>query len=432
MNNVLNKDGVRTRESAAVLPLTSASQHLSPSARLFQKLVLNSLSKMSRGSLRMILPDGKDVLLGFGKEIEAEIRVLNPDFFRKCVLSGDIGFGESYVDGDWETSDISKVIGWMILNLENNPAMSGSKAQAITVNWLRWAHQALHALRPNSRKGSQKNIQAHYDLSNEFFRLFLDPSMTYSSGIFEQQDDSLERAQWLKYDRLCRKLKLKEGDHILEIGCGWGGFALHAAKHYGSHVTGLTVSREQQAYAQKRVQEERLEHLIDIRFQDYRDVAGQYDKIVSIEMLEAVGHQYLNEFFAQCHALLKPQGVLGLQVITCADNRYDQLRKGVDWIQKHIFPGSLLPSIASINTAVNKTGDMVLHHLEDIAPHYAKTLKTWEKNLNTRREQVLGLGFDSAFLRKWNYYFGYCHAAFAMRNIAVLQMVYTRPNNGSL
>ena len=264
--------------------------------------------------------------------------------------------------------------------------------------------------------------------------------MTYSSAHFSA-NHAIRRSKnapnlRMKYDRLCRKLKLKDTDHVLEIGCGWGGFAVHAAKNYGCRVTGITISREQYGgYAQARVKlREGLDHSrrSSSPLQDYRKMTGSFDKIVSIEMLEAVGHQFLDAYFAQCHALLKPEGVLGLQVITCADNRYDQLRKGVDWIQKHIFPGSLLPSVAAINKAVNRTGDMGLHHLEDIAGHYAQTLALWRKNLHASRPAVESLGFPDSFMRKWNYYFSYCEAAFAMRNIAVLQMVYTRPNNRSL
>jgi len=378
----------------------------------------------------MTLPDGHRVFLGNGEDpIRASIRVVRQDFFRKCVLSGDIGFGESYVEGDWETESITDVIRWMILNVETNPAMSGSRLTGWSLNWLRAANRLWHRLRPNSLRGSRANIQAHYDLSNEFFKLFLDPSMTYSSAIFDTHEDNLERAQWHKYDRLCRKLKLKPTDHVLEIGCGWGGFAVHAAKHYGCRVTGLTISKEQLAYARERIAGEGLQSLVEIRFQDYRDLTGSFDKIVSIEMLEAVGHEYLPVFFAKCHEVLKPDGFLGLQVITSPDHRYEEFRKGVDWIQKHIFPGSLLPSIAAMNQAVHQTSDLVLHHLEDLAPHYAKTLSRWAKNLEARKADVLSLGFDEVFLRKWNYYFGYCEAAFAMRNIAVVQMVYTRPNN---
>ncbi len=404
-----------------------------PYNRFFETLVQRSLQGMNKGFLRVTLPDGRRWVFGEpGTEVEASIVIRDPELFRQCVLFGDVGFGESFVDGHWETDQLTNVIRWMILNVEMNPSMSGSRRRLSPVNWLQSINRLLHTFRSNTRRGSRKNIRAHYDLSNEFFQLFLDPSMTYSAGLFERADESLERAQWRKYDRLCRKLQLKNTDHVLEIGCGWGGFALHAARHYGCRVTGITVSTEQLEYAKARVQNEGLSDQIEIRFQDYRSLQGSFDKIVSIEMLEAVGHEFLPVYFAKCHEVLKPHGLVGLQVITCQDSRYNELRQSVDWIQKHIFPGSLLPSVSALNAAVHKTGDMVLHHLEDLAPHYVKTLRTWRANLKTRAVDVRRLGFDERFERKWEYYFSYCEAAFAMRNIAVLQMVYTRPNNWTL
>jgi cyclopropane-fatty-acyl-phospholipid synthase len=218
---------------------------------------------------------------------------------------------------------------------------------------------------------------------------------------------------------------------VLEIGCGWGGFAEYAAKTYGVKITGVTISTEQLAYVQARMERAGLSDRVEVRFQDYRLIEGRYDKIVSIEMLEAVGHKFLKPYFQKVQDVLKPTGAVGLQVITCADTRYEALRDSVDWIQKHIFPGSLLPSVTALQAAVNETGDMVLSHLENLAPHYAQTLEAWRTRLNKRQSDLKALGFDSAFLRKWNYYFSYCEAAFAMRNISVLQMIYTHPNNPS-
>jgi cyclopropane-fatty-acyl-phospholipid synthase len=272
----------------------------------------------------------------------------------------------------------------------------------------------------------------HYDLGNEFFRTFLDESMTYSSAYFVRPGMPLAEAQSAKYDRLCRALRLRPTDHVLEIGTGWGGFAIHATRAYGCRVTTITISREQHALATERVAAAGLADRIDVQLRDYRDAHGTYDKIVSIEMLEAVGHRYFEAFFAQCERLLAPNGVLGLQVITCPDSRYDQLRTGVDWIQKHIFPGTLLPSVARLTRAVNRTGTMSLFSLEDMGLHYAETLRQWRTNFNRATGEILRLGFDRRFLRTWNYYFSYCEAAFASRNISVAQMVFTRPNNTSL
>jgi cyclopropane-fatty-acyl-phospholipid synthase len=269
--------------------------------------------------------------------------------------------------------------------------------------------------------------------------------MTYSSALFEdgraelplcpaaqQRRPTLEEAQTAKYDRLCRQLKLKPGEHVLEIGSGWGGFSLHAAKNYGVRVTTVTISEEQYKFARELFQKENLADKIEIKLMDYRLLTGQFDKIISIEMLEAVGDAYLETYFAKCHEVLKPGGLLALQMITCPDSRHDSLRKNVDWIQKHIFPGSLLLSIHRVNEALRKTGDLFLHDLKDLGLSYAETLKRWRIALNQNEAAVRAQNFDTRFLRKWNYYFSYCEAAFAMRNITVVQAIYTRPNNPTL
>ena len=235
-----------------------------------------------------------------------------------------------------------------------------------------------------------------------------------------------------KYDRLCRKLRLQPSDRLLEIGSGWGAFALYAARNYGCRITTTTISEEQYTYAKELFQREHLDKRIEIKLADYRTLNGSYDKIVSIEMLEAVGHEYLETYFAKCHELLKKNGILAFQVITCADSRYESLRKSIDWIQKHIFPGSLLPSIGVLNKAINRTGDLVMQHMEEFGLSYARTLAQWRENFNSRVGQVRLLGFDERFIGTWNYYLSYCESAFAMRNISVVQMVYTRPNNLSL
>ena len=399
----------------------------------YKSLMLNALKEMKRGSLEMRFPDGTRRLFGEGNNANvAQIRVVNPVFFRKCALFGDIGFGESYVNGDWETGSISRVIEWFILNLEDSPSISGSKRRKLGVNLLNLANKMIHGLRPNDLNGSRNNIEEHYDLSNDFFRAFLDPGMTYSCAYFESPDQNLQDAQTAKYDRLCRKLRLNPQDRVLEIGSGWGGFAVHAAKNYGCKVMTITISEEQYRYVSQRIKDEGLGARVRIEFMDYRMVRGKFDKIVSIEMLEAVGEKYLETYFETCHRLLKKDGLLGIQVITCPDSRYDLLRKNVDWIQKHIFPGSLLPSISRLNQALNRTGDLFLHHLEDMGHCYSRTLSEWSKAFNSRIPQVKSLGFDSRFIRKWNYYLSYCEAAFRMRNISVVQAIYTRPNNSTL
>jgi cyclopropane-fatty-acyl-phospholipid synthase len=398
----------------------------------YQDVVINILSKMDKGTLYLTLPDGEQVIIGTGPgSIVASITVNSDEFFKRVILFGDIGFGEAYVDGLWDTDNITHVIKWVLLNIENAPGVSGSKVQGASLNLLKLFNKLSHFKRANTVEGSRKNIAEHYDLNNDFFASFLDPTMTYSSAYFYKDGLSLEEAQLAKYDRLCRQLHLKPTDHVLEIGSGWGGNAIYMAKTYGCKVTSLTISQEQHKLAVERVAAEGLSDRVSIELRDYRTLEGQYDKIVSVEMLEAVGHKYLDTYFKKCHDLLKKSGILAIQVITSPDSRYESLRKGVDWIQKHIFPGSLLPSVGAINGAVNRTGDMTLIDLKDIGTDYAKTLKLWYDQFNTNLGEVKALGFDEAFIRKWNYYLCYCEAAFAMRNINTMQLVYSRPNNTS-
>ncbi|WP_231490493.1 cyclopropane-fatty-acyl-phospholipid synthase family protein [Pedobacter sp. Leaf170] len=398
----------------------------------FDKIVLNALSKMTLGKLELTLPNGEVLVYGDGvNNIEANIQVNHPDFFKSIALYGDIGFGEGYTLGLWDTSNITNVIKWVLLNIENAPSVTGSKVKSLALNLFRVVNKLTHLRRANTLAGSQKNISAHYDLNNDFFATFLDKTMTYSSGYFMPEDLSLEASQYAKYDRLAKQLKVKASDHVLEIGSGWGGNAIFLAKNYGCKVTSVTISKEQQKFAVERVKAEGLEEKVSIIIQDYRNIEGTYDKIVSIEMLEAVGHQYLETYFEKCQSLLKPDGIFAFQVITSPDSRYKQLRNGVDWIQKHIFPGSLLPSVAAINNAINNTGDLTMVDLKDMGLDYAKTLHLWFIEFNKSADKVRALGFDDTFIRKWNYYLNYCEAAFAMRNINVMQLVYSRPNNTS-
>jgi cyclopropane-fatty-acyl-phospholipid synthase len=404
--------------------------YIARKSNLYENIVLRHLARMDKGRLELELPDGSRLTIGDDPDIvKARIRICDEAFYLRCILYGDIGFGEAYVDGLWDTNDITAVISWAILNVENAPGISGNKTQTLVMNILKWWNKCSYFKRANTLKGSRKNIAEHYDLSNDFFRLFLDETMTYSSAYFRRDGMTLEEAQLAKYERLCEQLRLSPADHVLEIGSGWGANAVYIAKRYGCRVTSVTISAEQYQLATERVKKEGLENLVEIRLQDYRKLSGKYDKIVSVEMLEAVGHRYLDTYFSKCHELLKWDGVLALQVITCPDSRYESLRKGVDWIQKHIFPGSLLPSVSAINAAVNRAGEMTLVDLKDLGLHYAATLKIWFLHFNSRLEQAKAMGFDERFIRKWNYYLCYCEAAFRMRNIHVMQLVYTRPNN---
>ncbi|MGA9650988.1 class I SAM-dependent methyltransferase [Pedobacter sp.] len=402
------------------------------STGFFERIVINALSKMPLGKLEMSLPSGETLVFGNGEDkISANIQVNHPDFFKSIALYGDIGFGEGYTEGLWDTNNITNVIKWVILNIENAPSVTGSKVKSVALNLFKWVNKLTHIRRANTLAGSQKNISEHYDLNNDFFATFLDKTMTYSSGYFLNDDVNLEESQYAKYDRLARQLKVKSTDHVLEIGSGWGGNAIFLAKNYGCKVTSVTISKEQQKLAIERVKKEGLEDKVSIIIQDYRKIDGTFDKIVSIEMLEAVGHQYLETYFEKCQELLKPNGIFAFQVITAPDSRYDKLRNGVDWIQKHIFPGSLLPSVAAINNAINNTGDLTMVDLKDMGLDYAKTLHLWFLEFNKNLDKTKALGFDEPFIRKWNYYLNYCEAAFAMRNINVMQLVYSRPNNTS-
>jgi len=396
----------------------------------YQDIVLKLMSKMDKGTLYLTLANGRQLTLGTGEgNISASMVINNDEFYKRIILFGDIGFGEAYVDGLWDTDNITSVIKWILLNIENAPSVSGSNTQTLALNFLKWFNKLSHFKRKNTVEGSRKNISEHYDLNNDFFASFLDPTMTYSSAYFYKDGLSLQDAQFAKYERLCRQLHLKPTDHVLEIGSGWGGNAIYMAKTYGCKVTSLTISEEQHKMAVERVEAEGLSDRVSILIKDYRQMEGSFDKIVSVEMLEAVGHNYMEVYFSKVNTLLKKNGILALQVITSPDSRYDSLRKGVDWIQKHIFPGSLLPSVGAINSAVNRTGDLTLVDLKDIGMDYAKTLKLWFDAFNANLPKVKSLGFDETFIRKWNYYLCYCEAAFIMRNINTMQLVYVRPNN---
>ena len=414
----------------------------------YRTAVLRSFAAMTRGHLRIELPDGTSHELGthtaavqltlpLALPAFALIRVKRDAFFKKCLFSGDIGFAESYIDGDWETPHLAAVIAWFLLNVEDAPTLSGSAkkhAQSFALNLLRHTNRLGHLLRPNSREIARRNISEHYDLSNDFFALFLDPSMMYSSAKWPAAHPhfTLEEAQREKNDALCRSLRLAPTDHVLEIGTGWGGWSLHAAQTYGCRVTTVTISQQQYDLARSRIAAAGLTDRVEVQLRDYRDLTGTYDKIVSIEMMEAIGHRYLPDFTAVLNRVLKPDGLLALQFITCPDSRYDAFRTGIDFIQKHIFPGSLLLSLNRVNDLLSRSGGFTLHHIDDLGHDYARTLRLWHENFRHRTEQILALGFDDRFMRKWSYYLAYCESAFAMRNISVVQTLHTRANNLSL
>lgn len=391
----------------------------------FRNQVLRHLRKISqRGSSQWVVRQGAS-LWHFGQptleQTPLQITVRHPRFYRRLALGGSLGAAQSYIDGDWDVTDLCRLFIDLARHLDATSHLEGfatiARPWRTTVNWFR----------RNNRLGSRRNISAHYDLSNQFFAQMLDPSMTYSSGIFTNEHTSLADAQFEKYDRICRKLRIGPEDHVLEIGTGWGGFALHAARKYGCRVTTTTISAQQYQYANSKIREAGLEGQIRLISQDYRDLIGQYDKLVSIEMIEAVGHQYLDRYFAKCSQLLKPQGVMCLQAITLPDHRFQSYLRSVDFIQRYIFPGGCLPSLGAIAGAVSRVTDLRWLHCEDFGTHYATTLNHWRKNFWERIDQVRALGFDRQFIRTWEYYLCYCLAGFAERQIGVAQLVLARP-----
>ncbi len=385
--------------------------------------VLRSLEGLATGSLE-IIEGGASVVLGSrnGSGPHARISVQDPAFWAGVALGGSIGAGESWMDGHWESDDLVEVIRLLVLNREVLDGMETGWA------WLTEpARQWFHRRHRNSVSGSRRNISDHYDLGNDLFRLFLDDNLMYSSAIFERPGMSLDEASRAKVDRLCRKLRLDETHHVLEIGTGWGGFALHAAREYGCLVTTTTISREQREMALQRVREAGLEDRITILDSDYRDLEGQYDRIVSIEMIEAVGHEFYDTYFATCSRLLKPDGMAAVQAITIADSIYERAKRSVDFIQRYIFPGSCIPSVGAMTASVAKVTDLRLTHLEDIGPHYAETLRLWRERFTARADDVRALGYPERFLRMWVFYLAYCEGGFRERSIGTVQMVLEKP-----
>jgi cyclopropane-fatty-acyl-phospholipid synthase len=393
---------------------------------LGRRLVLKRLSGMKRG--RLVLSDGDEVL-EFGEPAEiAELTVHacvhDRRFFGDIAFGGALGAGEAYMHGYWSCDDLTALIQLLLRNREVLDGMEGGLSMLTAP-----LQKAFHWVNRNTRSGSQRNIAAHYDLGNDFFRLWLDPTMMYSAAVFEHAEASLHQASIAKLDRICRKLELRPGDHVVEIGTGWGGFALHAATHYGCEITTTTISREQFEFASERVAEAGLSDRIHLLLKDYRDLDGRYDKLVSIEMIEAVGHQYLDTYFAQCSRLLKDDGAMLLQAITIQDQRYRQALKSVDFIKRYIFPGSFIPSVTAITDSVTRSTDMKLFHLEDIGPHYATTLRHWRERFFDRVEDVRAQGYPEEFIRMWDYYLCYCEGGFLERAIGDVQILLTKPAN---
>lgn len=397
--------------------------------KLWNKFGDNFFSKIKIGTLQVIYKDGTIKLYG-EKKVEEKItlEIYNNRFFSRTILYGDIGFCESYIDKDFETSNLTKLIELALLNAKYLGTTSENEKNRL-INLMPVFNKIKHSLRKNSKTNSRKNISAHYDLSNEFYKLMLDETMMYSSAVFTDKNQDLYEAQKNKLEKLSSKLNLKEGSKVLEIGSGWGAMALHLANDKGCDVTTVTLSVEQKKLCEDRFKEHNIEDKIDILLKDYRDLNGKFDAIIAVEMFEAVGKEYFHIFFKKCQELLKPNGVLVLQVITMPDQRYKAYSKGTDFIQKYIFPGGHLPSISKILEVTSKHTRLNLNHLEEFTEDYAKTLNIWHENFERKLEEVKKLGFDEYFIRMWKMYLNYCEAAFLTRNINLHQLVFTRDQN---
>ena len=386
-------------------------------------IIFQLLQKIRVGQLTIWLPDGQEIHFGDrDSSLSADMTISDCRFFSDVVFRGEVGLGESFMQGLWNTKDIA---GLFRLFIRNRHSLKEGYPVAA---WLcSWTIRLLDNARKNTQIGSRKNIEQHYDLSNEFFQKFLDPSMLYSCGIYSSEKDSCEAAQKNKINSIIQKAQIKATDHVLEIGCGWCGFAVEAVKQTQCRLTGITVSRAQYELALNRIKSEGLEKNIELRLQDYREIKGLYDKIVSIEMLEAVGHRYFGKFFQCCDSLLKPGGLLVIQVITIPDQRYKEYRRERDWIQKYIFPGGLLPSVTVLCEAATKYSSFIMENLKDIGTNYAATLKDWRGKYLSNIESISAMGFNNVFQRKWEYYLAICEAGFAERVLGDIQVVFRKP-----
>ncbi|KPQ01497.1 cyclopropane-fatty-acyl-phospholipid synthase family protein [Marinobacter sp. HL-58] len=408
------------------LDSTGAGRHVPLSNRVAKNLVCKQLSLLKEGSLTIREAGQQTLAFGDGdiRFAPAELVIHDNSTWKDLLTGGSIGAAESYVAGDWSTPDLVALLRFFTRNVDRMNEFEDR------FSWItKPALKGLHWLNRNTRDGSRKNISAHYDLGNDLFETFLDPTMMYSAAIYPRPDATLDEAAVHKLDTICRKLDLRPGDRVMEIGTGWGGFAVHAAKHFGCHVTTTTISSEQLELAKAKVKAEGLEDRITLLFDDYRDLEGQFDKLVSIEMIEAVGPQFLDSYFSQISRLLKPDGLALIQAINMPEQRYSRALKNVDFIQRFIFPGSFIPSFGAILGSVRTGSDLVLTHAEDIGFHYARTLHDWCERFMAHREKLDSLGYDQAFRRLWHFYFAYCEAGFSERAIGVSQIVFAKPGN---
>jgi len=418
-----------TGTAPSIIPLeTEAPRAVTPSllAKLGRKLLLGQLAKLQHGQLRLIEPAGEH---RFGKrsaqcDLAVTVHIDNPQFFADVAFGGTVGAGEAYIRGLWRCDDLTALVRIFVRNRELMNGMD-SRWSLLSKPLLK----LFHLLNRNSKAGSARNITAHYDLGNDLYELMLDETMMYSCAIFPHEGASLHEAQIAKLDAVCRKLALGPRDHLLEIGTGWAGLAIHAAKRYGCRVTTTTISRAQHDYARDKIARLGLTDRITLLFQDYRDLTGQFDKLVSIEMVEAVGANYLETYLAKCSSLLKPDGTMLLQAITIQDQNYRQALGSVDYIQRFIFPGSFIPSVTALATALCAATDMKISHLEDIGPHYATTLRHWRERFFASLAAVRKLGLSDSFVRLWEFYLCYCEGGFIERALGDVHILLAKPGS---
>ena len=388
----------------------------------FKKLFLKFLQKLSVGKL--ILQD-KDETLVFGdinSELTCQITINKTDAYRRIVRGGGVGVGESYMAGDWDADDLTKVIRIFLINRAALEHLRSSEAP-LKKMWLSF----LHWLNKDTIKGSKKNIISHYDLGNNFFAKFLDPTMSYSCANFNNPKETLESASNNKIDNICAQLGLSPSDHLLEIGTGWGGLAIRAAEQYGCRVTTTTISDEQFDYVESLISERGLQNQVTLLKKDYRDLDGKYDKLVSVEMIEAVGLKFIPEFFRRCSLLLNSNGLMLVQAITMEEQRFQKAKNSVDFIQRYIFPGGALPTITGLAVAATRNNDLRPLEVKDITLHYSETLRRWKENFNENIQEIREMGFDENFQRMWKYYLAYCEGAFMERAIGCVQMQFHKP-----
>jgi cyclopropane-fatty-acyl-phospholipid synthase len=408
------------------LQTTPITQSIGGTERFYRSLIAKKLAGLQQGEITITDALGT-IRVGSastGFPLSVHITVSDMRFYDKVLFGGSVGAGESYALGYWTCSDLVALVRIFVRNREVMNGMESGFARVLFP-----LLKVFHTLNRNTRAGSRKNISAHYDLGNEMFEQFLDPTMMYSSAYFTSPEATLEEGSNEKNDRICRKLRLTPQDHLVEIGTGWGGFAVHAAKHYGCRVTTTTISREQHEYAKARVRREGLEDRITLLLQDYRDLKGTFTKLVSIEMIEAVGWQYYGEFFRTCDRLLQEDGAAVIQAITIQDQHFHQARRSVDFIQRFIFPGSCIPSATVLLDAATKESTMKLHHFEDFAPHYARTLREWRERFLKNAPAIRALGYSEDFIRLWDFYFAYCEGGFEERSIGSTQLTLIKPQS---